>query len=61
MRYTGYVTFALEILYLSIDMIGTIIGTSGVFLLSGVFLALIAYLVILMERRFSAASAAKGA
>ncbi len=60
-RYTGYVTFALEILYLSIDMIGTIIGTSGVFLLSGVFLALIAYLVIRLERRFSAASAAKGA
>lgn len=52
-RYLGYAAFAVELLYLSLDLAGSMIGTSGLFLFSGVFLALIAWLVIRLEKRFA--------
>ena len=45
--------FALEVLYLSFETVGTILGTSGFFLLSGLFVALVAWLVIRIEKRFA--------
>lgn len=52
-RYLGYAVFAVELLYLSLDVAGSMIGTSGIFLFSGVFLALVAWLVIRLEKRFA--------
>ncbi|MDI7863934.1 DUF2157 domain-containing protein [Rhizobiaceae bacterium n13] len=52
-RYLGYAVLALEILYLSFETVGTILGTSGFFLLSGLIVAALAWLVIRLERRFS--------
>ncbi len=60
-RYAGYIVFALEILYLSLEVAGTILGTSGLFLGSGLFLAAVGWLVIRLERRFAALDTAKGA
>jgi uncharacterized membrane protein len=54
-RYLGYATFAAETLYLASETIGSIIGTSGFFLISGLVVALIAWAVITLERRFSKA------
>lgn len=52
-RYLGYAAFAAETLYLASETIGSIIGTSGFFLVSGLVVALIAWAVITLERRFS--------
>ncbi len=60
-RYAGYAVFALEILYLSLEVVGSILGTSGIFLGAGVLLAAVAYIVIRLERRFAAINAVKGA
>jgi len=50
-RYLAYAVFAAEMLYLASVTIGSIIGTSGFFLMSGLLVALVAYLVIRIERR----------
>ena len=55
-RYLGYATFAAETLYLASETIGSIIGTSGFFLVSGLVVALVAWAVISLERRFSRAA-----
>lgn len=52
-RYLGYAVFALEVFYLSFETVGTILGTSGFFLLSGLLVAMVAWLVIRLERRFA--------
>lgn len=52
-RYLAYAVFAAEILYLASATIGSIIGTSGFFLISGLLVAVVAWLVIRLERRFS--------
>ena len=54
-RYLGYAAFAAETLYLASETIGSIIGTSGFFLIAGLVVALIAWAVIALERRFSKA------
>lgn len=60
-RYCGYAVFALEILYLSMEVVGSILGTSGLFLGAGLILAAVGWLVIRLERRFAALHAHKGA
>lgn len=60
-RYLGYAVFAVEILYLSFDVAGSILGTSGLFLGSGLLLAGVAWLVIRLERRFAALDTAREA
>ncbi|MFC3072689.1 DUF2157 domain-containing protein [Shinella pollutisoli] len=60
-RYLGYLAFAAETLYLASETIGSILGTSGFFLVSGLVVALIAWAVIALERRFSARNAGEGA
>ena len=52
-RYLAYFIFACEILYIASETVGSIIGTSGFFLISGVLVAIAAWLVIQLERRFS--------
>ncbi|MEF0943182.1 DUF2157 domain-containing protein [Rhizobium sp. BR 362] len=52
-RYLAYVVFAWEILYLANETVGSIIGTSGFFLICGILVAIAAWLVIRLERRFS--------
>jgi uncharacterized membrane protein len=52
-RYLAYVVFAGEILYLAGETVGSIIGTSGFFLICGVLVAIAAWLVIRLERRLS--------
>jgi uncharacterized membrane protein len=53
-RYLAYAVFAGEMLYLASVTIGSIIGTSGFFLVSGLLVAVAAFLVIRLERRFQA-------
>lgn len=52
-RFLAYFVFACEILYLASETIGSIIGTAGFFLIAGLLVALAAWLVIQLERRFS--------
>jgi uncharacterized membrane protein len=59
-RFLGYAVFAVEILYLAFETLGSILGTSGFFLISGVVVGLIAWLVIRLEKRLAATSAVEG-
>lgn len=52
-RYLAYAVFALEVLYLASETIGSILGTSGFFLVSGLVVALTAWIVIALEKRMS--------
>jgi uncharacterized membrane protein len=55
-RYLAYVMFAGEIFYLASVTVGSILGTSSLFLLSGLLVAVVAWVVIRLERRFAANS-----
>ncbi|MDQ0320216.1 putative membrane protein [Pararhizobium capsulatum DSM 1112] len=57
-RFLGYAAFAGELLFLSSETIGSILGTSGFFLISGVVVAVIAFAVIRIERKLSTTPAA---
>ena len=59
-RFLGYAVFAVEILYLAFETLGSILGTSGFFLISCVVVGLIAWLVIRLEKRLAASSAVEG-
>ena len=59
-RYLGYAVFAGETLYIASETLGSILGTSGFFLISGIVVALIAWIVIRLEKRFSAKPVAEG-
>lgn len=50
-RYLGYAAFAGELLYLAFETLGSMLGTSGFFLISGLLVAIIAWLVIRVEGR----------
>jgi uncharacterized membrane protein len=52
-RYLAYTAFSVEILFLASVTVGSILGTSGLFLCSGMFVAVLAWLVIRLERRFA--------
>jgi uncharacterized membrane protein len=53
-RYLAYASFAAEMLYLASVTVGSILGTSSLFLFSGLVVAFVAWIVIRLERRFSA-------
>ncbi len=59
-RFLGYAVFAAETLYLASETLGSILGTSGFFLISGVVVGLIAWLVIRLEKRLAARTAVEG-
>lgn len=52
-RYLAYLIFSAELLYLSFVTIDSILGTSAVFLMSGLVVALLAWLAFHLEKRFS--------
>ena len=52
-RYLAYAGFAAEMLYLASVTVGSILGTSSLFLFSGLVVAVVAWIVIRLERRFS--------
>lgn len=52
-RYTSYAVFAAEVLYLSVEVAGSMLGTSGIFLFTGLILGVIAWFVIRVEKRFA--------
>ncbi|MEK1895833.1 MAG: DUF2157 domain-containing protein [Rhizobium sp.] len=52
-RYLAYTAFAIEMLYLASVTVGSILGTSSLFLFSGLFVAAVAWIVIRLERRFA--------
>jgi uncharacterized membrane protein len=56
-RYLAYGAFAAEMLYLASVTVGTILGTSSLFLFSGLVVAAVAWVVIRLERRFAAGPA----
>jgi uncharacterized membrane protein len=60
-RFLGYAVFAAETLYLAFETLGSILGTSGFFLISSVVVGLIAWLVIHLEKRLGAKTATEGA
>lgn len=60
-RYLAYLAFALEVLYLASATVGSILGTSGFFLMAGVVVALIAWAVVVLERRFAGGKRRTGA
>jgi uncharacterized membrane protein len=51
-RTIAYAAFAFEVLYLSYETVGSIIGTSLFFFLIGIFVIFLAFLVVRLERRF---------
>ena len=52
-RFLAYSAFAAEVLYLSYETIDSILGTSAFFLLAGLVVAILAFIVIRLEKRFS--------
>jgi len=48
-----YAAFAAEVLYLALTTVGTLLGTSAVFLVGGLLLAAMALVVTRLERRFA--------
>jgi uncharacterized membrane protein len=52
-RFLAYGAFAAEIIYLSYETIDSILGTSAFFLLSGLVVAVLAFVVVRLEKRFS--------
>jgi uncharacterized membrane protein len=56
-RNLAYLAFALEVLYLANVTIGSIIGQSAFFFLIGIFVILLAFLVVRIEKRFKLAQA----
>jgi uncharacterized membrane protein len=60
-RYLAYATFAAEMLYLASVTVGTMLGTSTLFLFAGLFVAAVAWIVIRLEKRFAAGRVEKRA
>ena len=58
LRWLAYAGFTIEIGFVYIQTIGSMIGTAGLFLASGLALGIAAYVIIRVERRFTARAAA---
>lgn len=52
-RYLAYAAFVADVLYLASETIGSLLGTSAFFLLSGLVVAVVAFIVVRLERRLS--------
>lgn len=57
LRWFAYAGFSLHVLYLATVTVGTMIGTSGVFLIGGLLVMGLAYLVTRMEKYLHGSSA----
>ncbi len=60
MRWIAYIAFSVELCFLYFVTLGTMISTAGLFLFSGVALAIVAYVIMRIERRLGAKPAAEG-
>ena len=56
MRWLAYAGFTIELIFLYGVTLGTMIDTAGLFLFSGLALAVVAFLIMRIERRFGAAA-----
>lgn len=54
LRWVAYAGFGLELAFVYAETIGTMLGTAGLFLASGIVLGIIALFIIRMERRLGA-------
>lgn len=52
-RYLAYAAFVADLLYLANETIGSLLGTSAFFLLCGIVVAVVAFIVVRLERRLS--------
>ena len=59
LRSIAYAAFSIEVLYLSFQTVGTMIGTSGFFLTAGILVLLLAAFIRRMENRFARKSSAE--
>lgn len=60
MRWIAYAAFTIELCFAYVVTIGTMMDTAGLFLFSGLALALVAFFIIRVERRLTARPAAQG-
>jgi len=60
MRWIAYIAFSIELCFLYVVTLGTMISTAGLFLFSGVALALVAYVIMRIEKRLAANPVAEG-
>lgn len=60
-RWLAYLGFAMEISFVYIATVGTMLGTAGFFLLAAIGLGVLAFVIIRIERRIAASAAVQGA
>jgi uncharacterized membrane protein len=60
-RWLAYLGFAVEISFVYIATVGTMLGTAGFFLLAAIGLGVLAFVIIRIERRIAASAAVQGA
>lgn len=61
MRWIAYAAFTVELCFLYIVTLGTMIDTAGLFLFSGLALAIVAFIIMRVEKRFAASAIGEGA
>lgn len=59
LRVLAYTAFVYEICFVYVVLVGSMLGTAGFFLIAGLVLALLAWLIRRVERRFTASAGAK--
>ncbi len=60
MRWIAYAAFTIELCFAYIVTIGTMMDTAGLFLFSGIALAVVAFFIIRIEKRMAARPALQG-
>lgn len=60
LRWIAYTGFSLELAFVYVVMMGTMLGTAGLFFASGLMLGVIAFLIIRIERRLMTVAPAQG-
>lgn len=60
MRWIAYIAFSVELCFLYVVTLGTMISTASLFLFSGVALAIVAYLIMRIEKRMAVKTVAEG-
>lgn len=56
LRWVAYLGFSLELCFVYVATVGTMLGTAGLFLASGLALAAVAFIIIRIEKRLAATS-----
>jgi uncharacterized membrane protein len=61
LRWIAYLAFGIELVFVYIALVGTMLGTAGLFFASGIVLGLVALIIIRLEKRMFAEPAVPGA